>query len=150
MLRLNATSPRAHASYLRLGALSVNRSAAEPLPDRPTVEARPLLHEGTMGPAHSAEVIMTDNIKGRVTLRVSESTSAGAVLALVQRLQASADLVSMTPNPDDSVEITVDTPHEVATFFEELDGIVSAQQVDEDIPGTLTYEVTLEDLVAGS
>ena len=93
---------------------------------------------------------MTDNIKGRVTLRVSESTSAGAVLALVQRLQASADLVSMTPNPDDSVEITVDTPHEVATFIEQLQGIASARQVDEDIRGILTYEVTLEELVAGS
>ena len=93
---------------------------------------------------------MTDNIKGRVTLRMSESTSAGAMLALVQRLQASAELVSMTPNPDDSVEITIDTPHEVATFFEQLRGVASARQVDEDIRGTLTYEVTLEDLVAGS
>ncbi len=88
---------------------------------------------------------MTDNIKGRVTLRVGESTSAGAVLALVQRLQASAELVSMTPNPDDSIEITVDTPDEVATFFEQLQGIASAQQVDEDIRGTLTYEVALEE-----
>jgi hypothetical protein len=93
---------------------------------------------------------MTDNIKGRVTLRVSESTSAGAVLALVQRLQASADLVSMTPNPDDSVDITVDAPHEVATFVEQLQGVVSALPVDEDIRGALTYEVTLEELVAGS
>ena len=93
---------------------------------------------------------MTDNIKGRVTLRVSESTSAGAVLALVQRLQASAELVSMTPNPDDSIEITVDTPHEVDTFFEQLQGIASARQVDEDIRGTLMYEVTLEELVVGS
>ena len=91
---------------------------------------------------------MTDNIKGRVTLRVGESTSAGAVLALVQRLQASAELVSMTPNPDDSIEITVDTPDEVATFFEQLQGIASAQQVDEDMRGTLTYEVALEELVA--
>ena len=91
---------------------------------------------------------MTDNIKGRVTLRVGESTSAGAVLALVQRLQASAELVSMTPNPDDSIEITVDTPHEVATFFEQLQGIASARQVDEDRQGTLTYEVALEELVA--
>ena len=66
---------------------------------------------------------MTDNIKGRVTLRVGESTSAGAVLALVQRLKAAADLVSMTPNPDDSIEITVDTPHEVATFVEQLRGL---------------------------
>ncbi len=88
---------------------------------------------------------MTDNIKGRVTLRVGESTSAGAVLALVQRLQASAELVSMTPNPDDSIEITVDTPDEVATFFEQLQGIASARQVDEDIRGTLTYEVDLEE-----
>ena len=88
---------------------------------------------------------MTDNIKGRVTLRVGESTSAGAVLALVQRLQASAELVSMTPNPDDSIEITVDTPDEVATFFEQLQGIASAQQVDEDMRGTLTYEVALEE-----
>ncbi len=93
---------------------------------------------------------MTDKIKGRVTLRVGESTSAGSVLALVQRLQASADLVSMTPNPDDSIEITVDTPDEVATFFEQLQGIASAQQVDEDMRGTLTYEVALEELVAGS
>ncbi len=91
---------------------------------------------------------MTDNIKGRVTLRVSESTSAGAGLALVQRLQASAELVSMTPKPDDSVEITIETPHKVATFFEQLRGIASARQVDEDIRGTPTYEVTLEDLVA--
>ena len=91
---------------------------------------------------------MTDNIKGRVTLRVTESTSAGAVLALVQTLQASAELVSMTPNPDDSIEITVDTPHEVATFFEQLQGIASARQVDEGIRGNLTYEVTLEELVA--
>ena len=91
---------------------------------------------------------MTDNIKGRVTLRVGESTSAGAVLALVQSLQASADLVSMTPNPDDSIEITVDTPHEVATFCEQLQGIASARQVDEDTQGTLTYEVVLEELVA--
>ena len=91
---------------------------------------------------------MTDNIKGRVTLRVGESTSAGAVLALVQRLQASAELVSMTPNPDDSIDITVDTPHEVATFFEQLQGIASARQVDEDMRGALTYEVTLEELVA--
>ena len=108
------------------------------------------LREGTIGPEHSAEVTMTDNIKGRVTLRVCESTSAGAVLALVQRLQASAELVSMTPNPDDSIEITVDTPHEVANFFEQLQGIASARQVDEDIRGTLTYEVDLEKLVAGS
>ncbi len=93
---------------------------------------------------------MTDNINGRVTLRVSESTSAGAVLALVQTLQTSAELVSMTPNPDDSIEITVDTPHEVATFFEQLQGITSARQVDEDIRGTLTYEVVLEELVAGT
>ena len=93
---------------------------------------------------------MTGNIKGRVTLRVNESTSAGAVFALVQRLQAFAELVSMTPNPDDSVEITVDTPHEVATFFEQLQGIASARQVDEDIRGTLMYEVALEELVAGS
>ena len=93
---------------------------------------------------------MTDNIKGRVTLRVGESTSAGAVLALVQSLQASADLVSMTPNPDDSIEITVDTPNDVATFFEQLQGIASARQVDEDIRGTLTYEVALEELVAGT
>ncbi len=93
---------------------------------------------------------MTDNIKGRVTLRVSESTSAGAVLALVQRLQVYAELVSMTPNPDDSIEITVDTSHEVATFFERLQGIASARQVDEDTRGTLTYEVALEELVAGS
>ena len=92
---------------------------------------------------------MTDNIKGRVTLRVSGSTSAGTVLALVKRLQAFAELVSMTPNPDDSVEITVDTPHEVATFFEQVQGIASARQVNEDIRGTLTYEVTLEELVAG-
>jgi len=92
---------------------------------------------------------MTDNITGRVTLRVGESTSAGAVLALVQRLQASAELVSMTPNPDDSIEITVDTPDEVATFFEQLQGIASARQVDEDMPGALTYEVALEELVAG-
>ncbi len=88
---------------------------------------------------------MTDNIKGRVTLRVGESTSAGAVLALVQRLQASAELVSMTPNSDDSIEITVDTPHEVANFFEQLQGIASARQVDEDMRGTLTYEVALEE-----
>ena len=88
---------------------------------------------------------MTDNIKGRVTLRVSESASAGAVLALVQTLQASADLVSMTPNSDDSIEITVDTPDEIATFFEQLQGIASAQQVDEDMRGTLTYEVALEE-----
>ncbi len=93
---------------------------------------------------------MTGNVKGRVTLLMRESTSAGAVLGLVQRLQASTELVSVTPNPDDSVEITVDTPHEVATFFEQVQGIASAQQVDEDIPGTLTYEVTLEELVAGS
>ncbi len=93
---------------------------------------------------------MTDLVKDRVTLRVSESTSAGAVLALVQRLQASADLVSMTPNPDDSLEITVDTPHEVATFFEQLQGIASARQVDEDTQRTLTYEVVLEELAAGS
>ena len=93
---------------------------------------------------------MTDNIRGRVTLRVSESTSAGAVFALVQRLQASAELVSMTSNPDDTVEITVDTPVKVATFFEQLQGIASAQQVDEDILGTLTYEVALEELVVGS
>ena len=93
---------------------------------------------------------MTDNIKGRVTLRVSESTTAGAVLALVQTLQASAELVSVTPNPDDSIEITVDTPHEVATFFEHLQGIASARQVDADTRGTLTYEVALEELVAGS
>ena len=92
---------------------------------------------------------MTDNIKDRVTLRVSKSTTAGAVLALVQTLQASAELVSVTPNPDDSIEITVDTPHEVATFFEQLQGIASARQVDEDIRGTLTYEVALEELVAG-
>ncbi len=88
---------------------------------------------------------MTNNVKGRVTLRVSESTSAGAVFALVQRLQASAELVSMTPNPDDSVEITVDTPHEVASFFEQLQGIASARQVDEDMRGTLTYEVAMEE-----
>ena len=88
---------------------------------------------------------MTDNIKGRVTLRVGESASAGAVLALVQRLQASAELVSMTPNPDDSIEITVDTPDEIATFFEQLQGIASAQQVDEDMRETLTYEVALEE-----
>ena len=93
---------------------------------------------------------MTDNIKGRVTLRVSESASAGAVLALVQRLQASAELVSMTPNPDDSIEITVDTPHEVATFFERLQRIASATQVDEDIRETLTFEVELEELIATS
>ncbi len=93
---------------------------------------------------------MTNDIKGRVTLRVRESTSARAVIALVQRLQASAVLVSMTPNPDDSVEITVDTPHEVATFIEQLQGIASARQVDEDIRGILTYEVALEELVAGS
>ncbi|MCZ6790134.1 MAG: hypothetical protein O7D33_09420 [Chloroflexi bacterium] len=93
---------------------------------------------------------MTNNIKGRVTLRVSESTSAGAVLALVQTLQASAELVSMTPNPDDSIDITVDTPHEVATFFERLQGIASARQVDEDMRRTLTYEVTLAESVAGS
>ncbi len=67
------------------------------------------------------------------------------MLALVQRLQASADLVSVTPNPDDSIEITVDTPHEVATFFEQLQGIASARQVDEDMRGTLTYEVALEE-----
>ena len=71
------------------------------------------------------------------------------MLALVQRLQASAELVSMTPNPDDSIEITVDTPNEVANFFEQLQGIASARQVNEGIPGTLTYEVTLEELVAG-
>ena len=82
---------------------------------------------------------MTGNIKGRVTLRVSESTTAGAVFALVQTLQASAELVSVTPNPDDSIEITVDTPHEVANFFEQLQGIASARQVDEDTQGTLTY-----------
>ena len=93
---------------------------------------------------------MTDNIKGRVTLRMSESTSAGAVLALVQGLQASAELISMTPNPDDSVEITIETPHRGATFFEQLHGIASARQVDEDIRGTPTYEVTLEDLAAPS
>jgi len=56
----------------------------------------------------------------------------------------------MTPNPDDSIEITVDTPHEVATFCEQLQGIASARQVDEDIRGTLTYEVDLEELVAAS
>ena len=88
---------------------------------------------------------MTDNIKGRVTLRVSESTTAGAVLALVQTLQASAELVSVTPNPDDSIEITVDTPHEVPTLFEHLQGIASARQVDADIRGTLTYEVALQE-----
>jgi len=88
---------------------------------------------------------MTDNIKGRVTLRVTESTSAGAVFALVQTLQTSAELVSVTPNPDDSIDITVDTPHEVATFFEQLQGIASARQVDEDMRGTLTYEVALEE-----
>lgn len=93
---------------------------------------------------------MNDNINGRVTLRVSESTTTGAVLALVQTLQASAELVSVTPNPDDSIEITVDTPHEVATFFEQLQGIASARQVDEDTQRTLTYEVVLEELVAGS
>ena len=91
---------------------------------------------------------MTDNIKGRVTLRVTESTSAGAVFALVRTLKASAELVSMTPNPDDSIDITVDTPHEVATFFEQLQGIASARRVDEEIRGTLTYEVALEELVA--
>ncbi len=63
---------------------------------------------------------MTDNIKGRVTPRMSESTSAGAVLALVERLQASAEPVSMTPNPDDSVDITIDTPHKAATFLAQL------------------------------
>ncbi len=93
---------------------------------------------------------MTDNIEGRVTLRVSESTTAGAVLALVQTLKASAELVSVAPNPDDSIEVTVDTPHEVATFFEQLQGIASARQVDEDIRGTVMYEVALEELVAGS
>ena len=92
---------------------------------------------------------MTENM-GRVTLRVGGSTSTGAVLALVQRLQASADLVSMTPNPDDSIEITVDTPHEVATFIEQLQGVVSAPPVNEDIGGARTYEVTLEEMVAGS
>ncbi len=93
---------------------------------------------------------MNDNIKGRVTLRVSESTTAGAVLALVQTLQASAELVSVTPNQDDSIEITVDTPHEVAAFFEQIQGIASARQVDEDPRGTITYEVALVELVAGS
>ena len=89
---------------------------------------------------------MTDDGKGRITLRMSGSTSAAAVFALVQGLQASAEVVSLTPNPDDSVEITIETPHEVATFFEQLHGIASARQVEEDIRGT-TYEVTLEDLV---
>ena len=93
---------------------------------------------------------MIDNNKGRVTLRMSESTPAGAVLALVQRLQASAELVSMTPNPDDSVEITIETPYEIATFFEQFHEIASARQVDEDIHGTPTYEVTLGDVAAGS
>ena len=52
-----------------------------------------------------------------------------------------------TPNPDDSVEITIETPHKVATFLEQLHGIVSARQADEDIRGTPTYKVTVEDLV---
>ena len=93
---------------------------------------------------------MAENVKGRVTLRMSGSTSAGTVLALVQRVKASAELVSMTPNPDDSVEITLETPHKVATFLEQLHGIVSARQVDEDFGGTPTYEVTLDDSVVGS
>lgn len=93
---------------------------------------------------------MAENIKGRVTLRLSGTTSTGTVLALVQRLKASAELVSMTPNPDDCVEITLETPYKVATFLEQLHGIVSARQIDEDIGGTPTYEVTLDDLVVGS
>ena len=93
---------------------------------------------------------MTENVKDRVTLRMSGSISAGTVLALVQGLQASAELVSMTPNPDDSVEITIDTPHKSATFLEQIHGVVSARLVDEDIRGTPTYGVTLEDSVVGS
>ncbi len=93
---------------------------------------------------------MAENVKGRVTLRMSGSTSAGTVLALVQRLKASAELVSMTPNPDDSVEITIETPYKIATLFEQLHEIASARRVDEDIHGTPTYEVTLDDSVVGS
>ena len=70
------------------------------------------------------------------------------MFALVQTLKASAELVSITPNPDDSIDITVDTPHEVATFFEQLQGIALLGKVDEGIRGNLTYEVALEELVA--
>ena len=87
---------------------------------------------------------------GRVALRMGESASVGEVLTLVQRLQAAADLVSMAANPDDSIEVTVETPYEVPTFLEKLQGIDSAQQVDDDPRGTPTYKVTLEDLPSAS
>ena len=91
---------------------------------------------------------MTVGIKGRITLRMSESASVGEVLSLVGNLQATAELVSVASNPDDSVEVAVETPAEVATFFEKLQGIDSARQVDEDPRGTPIYEVTMGDLIA--
>ena len=92
---------------------------------------------------------MAESVKAHVKLRMSGSTSAGTVLALVQGLQASAELVSMTPNPDDSIEITIETPRDGANFLEQLPGIVSARLVDDDTVGAPTYEITLEDSVAG-
>ena len=85
---------------------------------------------------------------GRVALRRGESTSVGDVLLLVERLQATAELVSIVSTPDDNVEVAVETPDGVATFFEQLQGIDSARRVDDDPRGTPIYEVTLEDLIA--
>ena len=65
----------------------------------------------------------------------------GEVLTLVERLQATAELVSIASTPDDNVEVAVETPDGVATFFEQLQGIDSARRVDDDPRGTPIYEV---------
>ena len=82
---------------------------------------------------------------GRVALRMNERTSVGEVLTLVEMLQATAEVVSIASTPDDNVEVAVETPDGVATFFEQLQGIDSARCVDDDPRGTPIYEVTLGD-----
>ena len=84
---------------------------------------------------------------GRVALRMNERTSVGEVLTLVEMLQATAELVSIVSTPDDNIEVAVETPDGVATFFEQLQGIDSARRIDDDPRGTPIYEVTLGDFM---
>ena len=74
----------------------------------------------------------------RVALRMNERTLVGEVLTLVEMLQATAEVVSIASTPDDNVEVAVETPDGVATFFEQLQGINSARRVDDGHAGRLS------------
>ena len=79
---------------------------------------------------------------GRVALRMNERILVGEVRTLVKMLQATAEVVSIASTPDDNVEVAIDTPDGVATFFEQIQGIDSARRV-EHLPDGLSLFLQL-------